>query len=134
MKVDASCHCGSVTYQAEIDPGQVVICHCADCQTFSSAPYRVSVFGVALENLSLKGTPRIYTKIGGSGREVLVAFCPDCGTALYSTKNDAEGPFSLRVGAIRQRRELIPKMQGFCASGQAWAMNIEGISRIPERE
>ena len=135
MKVDGSCHCGSVTYEAEINPDDVVICHCTDCQTFSSAPYRVSVFGVPLENFRIEGTPKIYIKTGGSGRKVLVAFCGDCGTALYSTKNDTEGPFNLRIGAIKQRRELIPKMQGFCGSGMPWAANIDGIhkSREPDR-
>jgi len=132
MKVDGRCHCGRITYQAEIDPDQVVICHCTDCQTFSSAPYRVSVFGVPAECFHLEGTPKTYIKTGGSGREVRVAFCGDCGTALYSTKNDIEGPFNLRVGAIRQRSGLIPKMQGFCGSGMPWAANIEGIRRIPE--
>lgn len=132
MKVDGSCHCGSITYKADIDPGQVVICHCTDCQTFSSAPYRVSVFGVPAENFRMQGSPKTYIKIGGSGRKVHVAFCRDCGTALYSTKNNAEGPFNLRIGAIKQRGELIPKMQGFCGSGMPWATNIDGIHKVPE--
>ncbi len=132
MKVDGSCHCGSVTFDAEIDPNQVVICHCSDCQTFSSAPYRVSVFGVLSENFELHGVPKIYTKIGGSGKEVQIAFCTNCGTALYSTKNNIDGPFNLRVGAIKQRAELPPKMQGFCGSGLPWAMNIDDIHKIPE--
>ena len=132
MNVDGRCHCGRVTYQAEIDPDQVVICHCSDCQTFSSAPYRVSVFGVPSENFRIDGPRKTYTKIGGSGREVQVVFCGDCGTALYSTKNEIEGPFNLRTGAIKQRRELIPKKQGFCGSGMPWASNIEGIHKVPE--
>ena len=133
MKVDGSCHCGKVTYEAEIDPDQVVICHCTDCQTFSGAPYRVSVFGVAAENFRrLEGAAKIYTKIGGSGKKVLVAFCGDCGTALYSTKNDTEGPFNLRLGAISQREKLTPKMQGFCRSAVAWATNIADIHKVPE--
>ena len=33
MKIDGRCHCGCVTYEAEIDPEKVLICHCGDCQT-----------------------------------------------------------------------------------------------------
>ena len=128
MRVDGRCHCGRITYQAEINPDHVVICHCTDCQIFSSAPYRVSVFGVASENFRLQGAPRTYAKIGGSGGKVHVAFCEDCGTALYSTKDEQH--FNLRVGAIRQRNQLIPKAQGFCDSGMPWATNIEGIHKI----
>ena len=134
MKVDGSCHCGSVTYEAEINPDHVVICHCTDCQMFSSAPYRVSVFGVPPENVRIEGSPKTYIKTGGSDRKVLVAFCGDCGTALYSTSSDTEGPLNLRIGAIKQRRELIPKMQGFCGSGMPWATNIDGIHKIPESD
>ena len=130
MKVDGSCHCGSVTYEAEINPDHVVICHCTDCQTFSSAPYRVSVFGVPSESFRLEGAPKTYVKTGGSGRKVLVAFCGDCGSALYSTSDERN--FNLRIGAIKQRDKLIPKAQGFCGSGMPWATNIDGIHKIPE--
>ena len=132
MKVDGSCHCGQVRYEAEINPDFVVICHCTDCQIFSSAPYRVSVFGVPSENIRLEGTPKIYAKTGGSGRTVLVAFCSNCGSELYSTKDETKGPFYLRIGAIKQRRELSPKSQGFCRSGMDWATNIDGIHKVPE--
>ena len=130
MKVDASCHCGEVTYEAEIDPEQVVICHCTDCQTFAGAPYRVSVFGVPRENVKIEGTPRMYIKTGGSGRPVQLAFCGTCGTALFSTRGEQDSPFNLRTGAIRQREALVPKMQGFCDSAQSWANNLGEIRKV----
>jgi hypothetical protein len=34
------CHCGYVTYEAEIDPEKVMICHCTDCQTLSGSAFR----------------------------------------------------------------------------------------------
>src|SRR5215471_21602757 len=113
MKVDASCHCGNVQYDAEINPDRVVICHCTDCQTFSSAPYRVSVVRVRPEDLRLRGSPKTYIKTGGSGRKILLAFCGDCGTALYSTAAEKAETFNLRIGAIKQRGALIPRAQGF---------------------
>ena len=131
MKVDGSCHCGNITYDAEINPDRVVICHCTDCQTFSSAPYRVSVIRVRWENFRLHGAPKIYSKTGGSGRKILVAFCGDCGSALYSTSEGGER-LNLRIGAIKQRHALIPRAQGFCRSAMPWATNIDGIPKIPD--
>ena len=32
MKVTGSCHCGQITYEAEVDPETVRVCHCTDCQ------------------------------------------------------------------------------------------------------
>ena len=34
LKSDGGCHCHNLTYEAEIDPEQVEICHCTDCQSF----------------------------------------------------------------------------------------------------
>jgi hypothetical protein len=39
MKIDGACHCGSITYAAEIDPQTVAICHCTDCQTLSGSAF-----------------------------------------------------------------------------------------------
>jgi len=132
MKIDGRCHCGQITYRAEIDPDHVVICHCTDCQTFSGAPYRVSVFRVPPERVHLDGTPKTYVKTADSGNEVVVAFCGNCGTALYSTAARAPKGFNLRLGPIAQRAELIPRAQGFCRSAMPWATDISGIRRIPD--
>jgi len=33
MRVDGGCLCGQVSYEAEVDPARVAICHCTDCGT-----------------------------------------------------------------------------------------------------
>jgi hypothetical protein len=134
MKIDGACHCGAIRYEAEADPESVVICHCTDCQTFAGAPYRVSV-AVPLRTLDLRGQPKAYAKTADSGRRVDVTFCPDCGTALWSHGEGRDFVF-LRLGTIRQRAQLPPKRQGFCASAQPWAMDIRDVpeaGRAPPR-
>ena len=129
MKIDGSCHCGEVHYQAEVDPARTIICHCLDCQTMSGAPYRVNVPAATL-GLRMSGEPRRYVKIGGSGDPVVTTFCGTCGTALFSCKGDNPAFVFLRVGAIRQRRELVPAAQAFCNSALTWAMDITKIPRV----
>ena len=43
MKIDGSCHCGAIRYEAEVDPGDVSICHCTDCQKLTGSAFRVTV-------------------------------------------------------------------------------------------
>ena len=132
MKIDGGCHCGNISYEADINPEYVVICHCADCQTFSGAPYRAGV-PVKAENFQLRGQPKIYVKTARSGNKRAMAFCADCGSALYSTSLEENPPlFNLRVGAIKQRAQLVPRSQGFCSSAMPWVMDIARIPRIPE--
>jgi len=66
MKVDGGCHCGKIRYEAEVDPGNVLICHCTDCQTMSRSAFRTVVPSNA--GAFLSGTPRVYAKTAESGR------------------------------------------------------------------
>ena len=132
MKIDGRCHCGKISYEAEINPEYVVICHCTDCQTISGAPYRVNVSALT-RRFHLNGTPKTYLKRGDSGEVVATMFCADCGTALYSSKGEAPEFIFLRVGAVAQRSLLAPKSQGFCCSAMPWATDISGIPRVPAR-
>jgi hypothetical protein len=129
VKIDGGCHCGAITYEAEINPENVIICHCTDCQTISGAPYRVNA-PVLAERFTLRGTAKTYVKTGDSGRQVTTAFCGDCGAALYSTGDPRI--VNLRLGGVRQRAELPPKAQGSYGSAMPWAMDITDIRRIPD--
>ena len=131
LKIDGACHCGLISFEADIDPARVVICHCTDCQMISGAPYRASVPALAA-NFTLRGEPKIYVKTAGSGNRRALAFCAECGTALYSTTAEEPQVFNLRLGAVRQRAQLPPMAQGFCRSAMPWAMDITAVRQIPE--
>ena len=131
IDVSGSCHCGAVSFSARVNPEYVVMCHCTDCQTISSAPYKVSV-PVLADNLHLTGELSRYVKMGGSGTKRLLTFCGVCGSAVYSTSIDLKPDvFTLRWGLIDQRAELPPRKQGFCGSGVPWAMDIRAIPEVP---
>ncbi|THD78059.1 MAG: GFA family protein [Phenylobacterium sp.] len=130
MKIDGGCHCGEITYEAEINPDNVIICHCTDCQTISGAPYRVNV-PVLVERFRLSGAPRTYRKTGDSGDAVATTFCATCGAALYSSKGETPSFVFLRLGGVKQRAQLAPKKQGFCRSAMPWALDIRDVLEIP---
>jgi hypothetical protein len=129
MKIDGQCHCGYVTYEAEIDPERVSVCHCTDCQTLTGSPYRVSV-STSRDNVVLTGNPpKTYVKIAENGRKRLQLFCPECGSPVFVTGEGADAEvWGIRWGSIRQRRELSPKRQIWCRSALPW---IDDVSRLP---
>ena len=131
MKIEGCCHCGKISYEAEINPDYVIICHCTDCQIISGSPYRVTV-PVKAENFKLHGQPKTYVKTADSGNKRVLGFCADCGSAIYSTSLEDRIFFSLRLGAVKQRAQLIPKSQGWCRSALPWAMDIGHIPRNPD--
>lgn len=130
MKVEGRCHCGQITYDAIVDPVKVTICHCADCQMLTGSAYRVTV-PAPRQTFSLRsGQPKIYVKTADSGTRRAHAFCPDCGTPIYSAAVTDPPTYSLRVGCLQQRAELRPTKQQWCQSALSWAMNLEGIQKL----
>ena len=135
MKVDGACLCGAVTYEAEIDPDRVVICHCVDCQVNSGSAYGVVASVTDGQFRLISGRLSEYQKTAESGRTRQLSFCPECGTRIHArTKSDPTAFFGLRVGTIRQRTELSPKVQVWCASALPWVSDLSSISRRMTQE
>lgn len=132
MKIDGQCHCGHVTYQAEIDPDQVSICHCTDCQMLTGSPYRVTAI-TSRDSIRLTGNaPKLYTKVGDNGCKRLQYFCAECGSPLFTTGEGAEADeWGIRWGSIRQRRQLAPKRQIWCRSAPAWINRLGTLPGSP---
>jgi len=131
MKIDGKCHCGTISYEAEINPDYVIVCHCSDCQTISGGPYRANV-PVKFEKFVLTGSPKIYVKTADSGNRVALAFCGDCGSALYSSRETGATFLNLRLGAVTQRAELAPKAQYYCRSAMPWVFGLNDIPKSPD--
>ncbi len=126
MKIDGSCHCGFIKYEAEVNPEKVYICHCTDCQSISGSPFRWAV-SILEENFTLlSGRPKTYVKESDSGKTSHQLFCPECASPLYST-SVGDGPkfLNLRLGTARQRAELRPRVESWCGSGQEW-VSVQG--------
>ena len=134
MKVHGSCSCGSLTFEAEVDPEKVAICHCTDCQTATGTAFRTNVPVPGSSFKMLSGKPTIYIKTtADSGNPRAQAFCPTCGSPIYST-TPGDGPkesYMVRVGVLRERGELAPKMQNWTRSARSW---VEGIGALPKNQ
>jgi hypothetical protein len=130
MLIDGKCHCGRISFAAEIDPAAVGICHCTDCQTMSGSAFRVIVPAPAEGFRLISGEPKKYVKTAESGRRRVQAFCADCGTPIYSAAEENSPVFVLRAGAIRQKGELRPSKQSWCRSAVPWVTELGGIKRF----
>ena len=106
MKINGACHCGAITYEAEVDPERVAICHCTDCQITSGSAFRVVVPANAGAFKLLTGAP------------------------IYSADATNTKQIGIRVGTVQQRAELVPKRQIWCRSALGWTQRIEPIAQV----
>lgn len=133
MKITGTCHCGTITYEAEVDPDKVAICHCTDCQTLSGTAFRVVVPAARADFRLLTGQPKVYVKTGESGRKRQQTFCENCGTPIYSADTTDPQVFSIRLGTAHQRAALAPKRQIWCRSALPWTMHLEPVEQIAKQ-
>jgi hypothetical protein len=127
MTIDGGCHCGQIKYEAVVDPEKVAICHCTDCQTLSGSAYRTVAPATGFKLLA--GKPKVYVKTAESGNQRQQAFCPECGTPIYSAPVSDVVIHHLRVGTIRQRAQLPPRVQNWCRSALGW---VTGLKDLPQ--
>jgi len=127
MQIDGRCHCGAISFTAELDPAEVRACHCTDCQVLSGAPFR-AVATVPIETFSLAGQPKTYVKVAQSGNRRAQVFCADCGTSLYSCAAENPTAVVVRLGCVTQRAQLKPVVQYWHRSAMPW---LEELGAIP---
>ena len=131
MKVEGACHCGYITIEGEADPDKTQVCHCTDCQTGTGSAFRVSV-PIPGATFRMSGTPTSYLKTtADSGKPRLQAFCPRCGSPIYSTTpGEGQQPsYMVRVGILRQRKEFVPRRQNWFRSALPWLPQLTAIER-----
>jgi hypothetical protein len=133
MQVDGKCFCGEITFQAEVDPNHVHICHCTDCQNLTGTAYRVTAAAPRDSFKLLTGKPKTFDKIAEDGTKSAQAFCPNCGSPIYSA-HEGGSTYGLRSGCLKQRAELVPRKQIWCRSALSWPMNIEAIPKLQKDE
>jgi hypothetical protein len=131
MKIDGACHCGTIRIEGEADPERTQICHCTDCQTSTGTAFRISI-PVAGSTFKMTGQPTYYVKTSAdSGIPRLQAFCGKCGTPIFSTTvGDGVQPvYTVRVGMLRQRDQLLPRRQQWFRSHRPWVTDLAAVPK-----
>jgi hypothetical protein len=80
----------------------------------------------------MSGTPTSYLKTtADSGKPRLQAFCPRCGSPIYSTTpGEGQQPsYMVRVGILRQCKEFVPRRQNWFRSALPWLPQLGAIER-----
>lgn len=101
MKIDGRCHCGEITFEAEVDANALNICHRTDCQTLSGSAFRINIPAPAEHFVLLSGTPKTYVKTAERGNKRLHAFCGNCGTPIFACA--VNNPQSYGLRSVRSR-------------------------------
>ena len=130
MHINGACHCGAVSFTAEVDPDRVMVCHCSDCQILSGAPFR-AVVAAPIESLVAHGQTKSYVKVAASGNRRAQVFCPECATPLWATAPENPTTVVIRLGCVKQRAEFKPSVQIWQHSALPWLPQLAAVPGRP---
>ena len=128
------CLCGAVRYQWVGESVSASYCHCLDCRKATGGPYTVGV-GVDAAGLTIcSGTPKGYTKIADSGRQITRQFCPECGSPLLTKGEVLPGKVWIKAGSLDDPELIQPKYQSWMRMAVSWAYLDRDLLGYPEGE
>jgi hypothetical protein len=135
VKVNGACHCGQISYEAEVEPERSGICHCLDCQVLTGSAFRVTIPTEPGTFRLLSGIPSAYLKTtADSGQNRRHAFCPTCGAPVYASADEDNPPTrGLRVGGLAQREQLPPRRRIWCRSALSWSQDVGSLPGVPKQ-
>jgi len=131
MRIDGGCHCGHVRYEAEIDPADVVICHCTDCQRLTGGPFGINIITEAANVEKLSGELRIDNAPTPSGRGQTIHRCASCGTRMWSNYGTPDVIRFVAAGTLDDPAAITPDIHIFTRSKLPWIALPEG-ARVTE--
>jgi hypothetical protein len=123
-----SCLCGNVQYQYNGTLDEISICHCEQCRKAQGSafvpvsPIHSSAFSI------LQG--KEYLKEYRSSPNRIRAFCGECGSPLYSARDDQPDVKRLRLGILETPIEVENKYHIFVRSKASWFDITDGLPQF----
>ena len=114
------CQCGKLRYEITQAPHMIYMCHCTNCQRFTSSAFSLAMLMDA-QAFHLTGEPRAMLHTAVSGTNVSRWVCPECGSWLCS--GASASPFrNVRAGTLDDTSWLRPTVHFWTRSKQPWVV------------
>ncbi len=126
---EGGCLCGAVRYRSEADPVLTAHCHCEDCRRTSGTGHGTHVV-IPTGALTVRGRVSLYERPADSGHVVGRAFCPTCGSALYSTNETLPELRMVRASSLDDLEVVDPKLVVYASRAASWDHMYPSLPRF----
>lgn len=126
------CLCGAVRYRSEKAPMIVAHCHCEDCRRSSGTGHCTHVV-VPADAFSVTGEVKLYSRPADSGNIVNRGFCPNCGSAVYSTNDGMPDLTFPRASSLDDPEIATPMMVVYASRAPSWDPAAAGLPAFAEQ-
>ncbi len=116
---EGGCLCGRVRYRSEVMPLTTVHCYCTDCRRIGGTGHATHT--VVLEDgFHLVGEVSEYQRTADSGNQINRRFCPQCGSAIFHTRDGMEGKVVIRTSSLDDPEIARPDRAIYVSSAISW--------------
>jgi hypothetical protein len=121
MPIAGGCLCGAFRFEIDGDVGPASYCHCLDCRRVTGSAFNV---GVRVERARFRvaqGDVQRFAKAADSGTVLTRAFCPTCGSPLYTESPAHPDQIYVKAGAFDEPDVVEPSHQSWIDRAVPWA-------------
>lgn len=125
------CLCNAVTLTISGDPVGARTCLCRDCQKFGGGNGTTNAFFLA-DNIEHSGELTWFESIADSGNTTWRAFCPKCGTHVFTKGSLRKDMCGVRLGVLDDSDLIAPQAVIFTDSAPEWLAIDPDIPSFPK--
>ena len=119
VEFSGGCLCGAVRYESASAPVVAGHCHCHDCRRTSGTGHG-SHLGVPEAAFNVSGEVKFFDKPADSGNMIRRGFCPNCGSAIYSTNSGVAGMAFIRASSLDDPEVFQPGLIVYASRAPSW--------------
>lgn len=125
------CLCEDLRYTITPPVLFVSQCCCKDCQKATGTGH-TTIIGIHKDQLSMTGTPAIFSNQGETGGAVHRHFCQRCGGRIF-TSGDTPGDYIMvQAGSLDNPALVTPESVIYTKDKVAWDKTDEQLPHYPE--
>ena len=128
MPIEGGCLCGQARYSCG-EEGGGGHCHCIDCRKTSGTGHGSHMI-VPETAFEFSGAIKFFDKPADSGNLVRRGFCPECGSALYSTNSGLPGVVFVRASSLDNPEQFQPQMVVYTTRAPTWDLMDPELPRF----
>ena len=129
--LSGSCLCGAIRFTVSEPITELRACHCTHCQKASGGAGSVNALLPSSAFAITRGAPKRFAAKADSGRTLYRYFCGDCGSPIYSQRENMPERVVVRAGAFDNPPPMKVTANIWTKSKRPWAL-IDPASTLVE--
>ncbi|HEY8067822.1 MAG TPA: GFA family protein [Burkholderiales bacterium] len=129
--ITGGCLCGAIRYAIAAPLASLRVCHCTHCQKTSGTGSSVNAVIQSKDFTLTRGSPKRYAARADSGRILSRYFCADCGSPIYSQRENSPERMVVRAGSLDDSATLKIVANIWTKSARPWSWIDPATEQLP---